>query len=113
MLLLVSPLLGFSVIAQHAIAQYIVMVIVTFWCCFLALKIPVIATQLAACWSSKDLLSACSWFYPVPPFFVLFVGLPKVRCQPTAGSRDSQSSYSSLPNLLSLKLYTVLHIPFS
>ncbi|MEQ2172095.1 hypothetical protein GOODEAATRI_017500, partial [Goodea atripinnis] len=98
MLLLVSPLLGFSIIAQHAIAQYLVTVTVTFCCCFSALKIPVIATQLAvvssslpcvACWSSRDSLSACSWLYPVPPFFVLFVGLQKVRCQPAASPRHS------------------------
>ncbi|MEQ2183452.1 hypothetical protein GOODEAATRI_032642, partial [Goodea atripinnis] len=69
---LVSPLSVFLVIAQHtfaqySIAQYLVMVIVTFWCCFSALEMPVIARQLAVLilpslrWSSKDSLSACRW----------------------------------------------------
>ncbi|MED6240243.1 hypothetical protein ATANTOWER_018057 [Ataeniobius toweri] len=72
----VSPLLGFSVIAQptllsfSVIAQHLVMVIVTFWFCFSASEMPVIATQLAVDSSS-----------------IPCAGLQRIHCQHAAGSR--------------------------
>ncbi|MEQ2297804.1 hypothetical protein AMECASPLE_038469 [Ameca splendens] len=74
----VSPLLGFSVIAQptllsfSVIAQHLVMVIVTFWFCFSASEMPVIATQLAVDSSS-----------------IPCTGLQRIRYQHAAGSRHS------------------------
>ncbi|MED6249219.1 hypothetical protein ATANTOWER_011084 [Ataeniobius toweri] len=125
MVSLVSPLLGFSVTAQYVIAQYLVMVTVTFLRCFSAFKILVVSTLLAlvpsslpcvACWSLTD--SRCqhtdgfSLFLPSLRCLLVFTRLT-VSTQPALVTPSQHTFLSLICSTLNFTQYYTFHSQLS